>query len=375
MISRYNLRAMRSQRALLLVLALTIAGVTNAARAQFTASSEPATGPSAAEITELQKKAGAGDPPAAYALGRAYETGNGVHKNLEQAAFWYRKAAEQGNAKAQNGLGVLYWLGEGVEKDKKEAVRWYHKAARQGDAPAMFNLGAAYYNGEGVPVDDALAYAWFLLSSAAGDPSGQDAARRSQSEHPYMFNDACVKIGQMYEKGEDLPKNVDLAAAWYGKASERGSNEALIDLAGLYLETNNFGQAQPWCEKAAKLKLPGGYFCLGYLYQHGLAVAQSSKEALRWYEQGAWSSHVPSMRALAEMYEKGEGTNSDRPQAFVWFLLAAQRGNHDALLDARRLRSSMAENEWKKAQKKLPRNFDLKMVDTILQGSDSKATQ
>jgi TPR repeat protein len=330
---------------------------------------------SPSEMSELRKKADSGDPAAQFALGKAYESGNGVPQRPDQAATWYRKAAEQGNARAQNSLGVLYWLGEGLEKDRNQAVGWYHKAARQGDAGAMFNLGAAYYNGDGVGVNDTLAYAWFLLSTEGGDPSGLDAARRSQSERPYLFNDACVAIGQMYEKGDDLPRNVELAAVWYLKAQERGSNEAVIDLAGLYLNTNNLDRAHFWCDKAARLKLAGGYYCLGYFYQRGLAGAQDSKEAFRWYEQGARRSHAPSMRALAQMYEKGEGTKSDRPQAFVWYFLAARHGNHEALLDARRLRLSMSESEWKKAQKKLPDKFDVKMVDTILGGNDSPATQ
>jgi TPR repeat protein len=51
------------------------------------------------EISDLQKKAEAGGSSAQYSLGRAYESGNGVPKRAEQAAIWYRKAADQGNAR------------------------------------------------------------------------------------------------------------------------------------------------------------------------------------------------------------------------------------------------------------------------------------
>jgi TPR repeat protein len=330
---------------------------------------------SAAEISELQKRADSGDAAAQFALGKAYVSGNGVPQRTDQAAIWYRKAAEQGNANAQNSLGVLYWLGDGVEKDKNQAVQWYRKAARQGSANAMFNLGAAYYNGDGIGVNETLAYSWFLLSSEAGSSSGQDAAKRSQGEHgPTAFNDACLAIGQMYEKGDDLPKNLELAAAWYRKAAERGHSEATISLAILYLNANDFIQARHWCEAAAKEGHSGGYYCLGYLYQHGRGVDPSLKEAFRYYEEGARRGHVPSMQATAEMYEKGEGTNPDRTQAFVWFLMVARRGNQSAIAEAKKLRSSMTEKEWKGVQKKLPRNFDTKMVDAILQGAGSPRT-
>lgn len=331
---------------------------------------------SPAEISDLQSRADSGDATAQFALGKAYESGNGVPRRADQAATWYRKAAEQGDKKAQSSLGFLYWSGDGVQKDKAEAVRWYRKAARQGDANAMFNLGVAYYNGEGIGVDHTLAYAWFLLSSEAGSSSGQDAANRSRGENgPGAFNEVCIAIGQMYEKGEDLPKNLESAAAWYRKAAEQGYRAAKLKLAALYLKASDYRQARLWCDAAVKDKLPGGYYCLGYLSQRGLGMDPNLKEAFGWYEQGARAGDAASMQALARMYESGENTKPDRTQAFLWFLIAAQMlKTQDAIADARRIRSSMTEKEWKDTQKKLPRNFDPKKVDSFLLGASSPPT-
>jgi len=81
------------------------------------------------------------------------------------------------------------------------------------------------------------------------------------------------------------------------------------------------------------------------------------------------------MQALARMYENGEGTKPDRAQAFMWFLIAARRGNQEALAEANKLRSSMTEKEWKDTQKKLPSNVDKKVVDNILRVASSEPTQ
>lgn len=330
-----------------------------------------------AEISDLQKRADSGDAIAQFTLGKAYESGNGVPQSPDQAAIWYRIAAEQGNARAQNSLGVLYWLGEGVEKDKTEAVRWYRKAARQGDASAMFNLGAAYYNGEGVGRNDTLAYAWFLLSSEAGDPSGQDAAKRSQGEHGQAaLNDAWVAIGQMYEKGEDLPQNMDLASAWYRKAAEGGNTEAQVSLAILSMSVKNYNETRHWCEMAAKARHSGGYSCLGYLYRHGLGVEQNSQEAFNWYLQGARGSNLGAMRAVAQMYEKGEGTKIDRSEAFLWYFYAGRRRGKESLLEAQEVRSAMTEKEWKDTQKKLrQQGYKLNEVDEMLHSAGSQPVQ
>lgn len=318
---------------------------------------------------ELSRQAESGDAEAQFSLGRAYETGNGTRQNPAKAAAWYRKSAELGNAHAQNSLGVMYWMGSGVDRDKEKAVDWYRKAAKQLEPSALFNLGAAYYNGEGATADSVQALAWFLLSAEAGSSAGQDAAKRSQGEgQPWVSNDAYVRIAQMYEKGDKLPKNIEQTVVWYRKAANAGSREAMIGLAVLYLRANDAVQARPWCEAAATAETAAGYHCLGYLYQHGAGVAQDQKKAFKYYRVAAGMAHPPSMHALALMYESGEGTNVDRLKAFSWSIAGARRGNQDSLTEARKLRSSMNDKEWKNAQKKLPPGFTLEMVNNILQG-------
>ena len=323
------------------------------------------------DISELRKKAEAGDSSAAFELGHAYDTGRGVRQNFQQAAFWYRKGADGGNAAAQRSLGVLYWFGEGVEKDKAEAVKWYHKAAKQGDANAMFDLGAAYYNGEGVNVDDTLAYAWFMLSRDAGSQAGRDAAKRSEAEHGERdFSSACVEIGKMYEQGSELPKDVHLATDWYKKAAQgepsQSRSEAETRLAEIYLDADNYREALPWCVALAKEGRPGGAFCLGHIYQNGLGVNQDLKEAFRWYERGAVGGSGASMLALGRMYEDGQGTKANRVEAMVW-LIRASLARNTALPEARKLRASLNDREWRATRDKLKKsNFDPDRIDAFL---------
>jgi uncharacterized protein len=321
------------------------------------------------ELTDIQKRAASGDASAEYQLGRAYETGQGAPQNTMAAAKWYRKAAEQGNAQAQNSLGVLYWMGDGVDGDKNLAVEWYRKAARQGNANAMFNLGAAYYNAEGVNLDDTLALSWFLLSAAAGNSSGQEAANRSEREHGlWLFNDACVAIGEMYERGEDLPKNADFAAIWYRKAASRGDHNAELKLAILALNSGNYSEAKTRCESAAKASLDGGYACLGYLYQHGLGVRQNGHEAIKHYQQAALWHNRDALHALAQLYAEGNGKKEDRQKLFFSLVDAALRGDRQSASDAQKLQSIMTDDEWKDTQKKWARaGLDPKRLEAVLQ--------
>ncbi|MGB9198149.1 MAG: tetratricopeptide repeat protein [Terriglobales bacterium] len=374
-----------------LTLALIISFASNWVEAQIQPVEGVPAGESATvEITELQKKAEAGDSSAEFALGQAYETGKDVHRDFQRAAFWYRKAAEQGNPKAQGSLGVLYWIGEGVEKEREQAITWYRKAARQGEPSAMFNLGVAYYNGDVVTGNETTAHAWFLLASEAGSAVAADAARRSQSEYPGSYTDACFAIGQMYEKGDDLPRDVGQATAWYQKAAQShgriASGEAEFRLADLYLRDGDYARARPWCEAVAKAHNLGGAYCLGRLYHDGLGVSKDLKAALEWYRRDALRGHIAAMYALGQMYENGEGTKVDRAEAMNWLIRAATgnpryndaaaeaRNAKDAAAEARKLRASMSEAEWEKTQKKLKDyHLDVNKVEAFLQAGDAQS--
>ena len=86
---------------------------------------ETARGP----FAEMKAKAESGDAESQFQLGRCYDKGEGVPRDLVEAAKWYRKAAVQGLARAQDNLGLCYDLGEGVAQDHAEAAKWFRKAA------------------------------------------------------------------------------------------------------------------------------------------------------------------------------------------------------------------------------------------------------
>src|SRR4030065_731135 len=108
---------------------------------------------SSADVSELLERAKKGEPDAQYGLAERYRKGDGVQKNAEEAAKWYRKAADQGVPDAQFTLGKMYRTGEGVPQDNAEAAKWYRKAADQGVADVPAGLGLMYANGQGVTRD------------------------------------------------------------------------------------------------------------------------------------------------------------------------------------------------------------------------------
>eukprot|EP00013_Stygamoeba_regulata_P017405 CAMPEP_0177668222 /NCGR_PEP_ID=MMETSP0447-20121125/22628_1 /TAXON_ID=0 /ORGANISM="Stygamoeba regulata, Strain BSH-02190019" /LENGTH=75 /DNA_ID=CAMNT_0019174679 /DNA_START=300 /DNA_END=526 /DNA_ORIENTATION=- len=63
-------------------------------------------------------------------------------------------AAEKGDAQAaiQGGKEVLT-IRDCVDQDFEEAADWFRKAAEQGHVGAQYNMGVMYLDGEGLPMD------------------------------------------------------------------------------------------------------------------------------------------------------------------------------------------------------------------------------
>ena len=88
--------------------------------------------------------------------------------DFSRALRLLRPLAEKGHAGAQKNLGLMYWMGEGVPKDEELAAFWYRRAANQGEPFAQFSLGSMYEGGEGgLPKDRIEAYKWLNLSAAS----------------------------------------------------------------------------------------------------------------------------------------------------------------------------------------------------------------
>ena len=74
------------------------------------------------------------------------------------------------HAYAQYFLGRMYAEGRGVETNHDEAAKWFRKAAEKGVQDAQFRLGGCYENGQGVPKDMEYAYGWYSVSAHIGNP-------------------------------------------------------------------------------------------------------------------------------------------------------------------------------------------------------------
>ena len=144
----------------------------------------------------------------AYALGRMYENGTGVPKDLDEAVRWYRAAADADLANAQTASGAFISLARGYPRISRRPHAGFRERANRNNSYAQAELGILYLNGEGVSRDFDRALALFRRAAAVGDDL------------------AVYQLGLCFDKGWGAPRNPLSAYIWYSIATRWGNPDS-----------------------------------------------------------------------------------------------------------------------------------------------------
>ncbi len=220
-------------------------------------------------IAWFQKSTTQGFAGGYYALGIAYDLGQGLTQDYTKALQQYLKATDLSEAEVR--IGLLYALGHGVKRDYSQADSWYRKAADAGSIEADIDLGDAYETGRGIRQDDVQASHWFRVAADVGDAQAQYA------------------LGYLYENSRSL-QDYKQAAAWYQKASQQGVADAQLNL--------------------------------GLLYSSGKGVPADPAKAVQQFQMSANQRDGRAQYELAESFADGKGVPADSFRAYEWMILA-----------------------------------------------------
>ena len=169
---------------------------------------------------------------ARFNLGMAYYNGDGVPRDVDKAARWFRLAVKQNFSEAQYTLGVLLVEGdEGFAKNQAEGLGLLRLAAAQGHLAAKEEL---YKRGNGTTTQNPTSSAKPL--GPKGNPWKLEEARR-------------------YYAGVGVPQDFERAFTLFSSVAREGNAEAARFL-GLMLLTGrgcekNATQAEGWLRRAS----------------------------------------------------------------------------------------------------------------------------
>lgn len=312
-----------------------------------------------------------GDPEASYALGRAYERGEGVPQLEAEAARWIAKAARQGMVDACIHMGELYLAGRGIERSPEEAFRLFSEAARGGDIRGYYHEGLCYLRGLGCISDPDRG--WVSLERAAneGYPPALyemgllcrdrgNARGHIRFAREYLWN-AC-RLGAAAE-GEELPLTLspvsrnrgvalvtmrqlrrtrlahclspaprDLSSCFSRSRLKKGSlpEEALPGEASLSNARRKDGEEEKTAPLFSSFDIAEAAETLGELLALGdraRGAIPRPTRALAWYRYALKRGNAAAAYRLGDAYRRGYGVLADPVRGFRYFLLGADMGD------------------------------------------------
>ena len=272
----------------------------------------------AEDLSLCRQAADAGDAEAQYALGNAYLNGELVEQSYAEALKYFALAAEQNSGEAYLAMAKMYENAIGVEKDAKKAVEYYTAAVNLNNAEAQYIVGNAYYQ-----LRTNANYAVYCLRLSARQ----------------LNPNALYLMAKMYETGDVLGKNPQLAFLYYVAAADNGCDAAQYLVGQKYY----FGQgvekssskALPYFERAAANGNADAQYYAGITYYFGEGEYPSfSKEtyakAAYYLKLSADQGNDFAQDWLGGMYASGTGVEQSYEQAAVYYALAAEQGYHTA---------------------------------------------
>lgn len=209
----------------------------------------------------------------------------------DEALVWLRRAAEGGHADAAVELAELI-----ADQDPLEAGYWRQAAAEAGHPVALRSLGAASL-AEG---EAARAEAYFREAAESGDPAA-----------------ANVIGALLQQRGEN-----DQAMAWFRTALDRGFAAAAHNLGILCATSGDAAGAMTWWTRAAEAGVSEAMRPLG----ERLAAEQRNAEAVEWLSRAVAAGDASAAVNLA-LIKLGEG---DRAEALRLAEVAADRAHPGA---------------------------------------------
>lgn len=217
-------------------------------------------------------------------IGACYLFGYGIKKNDQEAIKWLNKGLANGDNLANLYLAYAYSKGEGVARDERKALQLYQPFAQQGITFAQYQMAQIYYNGETVPKDCNKALNWF-----------EKVADK--------YYDAWVVMGEIYEKGDGISKNLTKAKECYQQASDYGIPLGEYRLGAILYDEKKYDEAFSLLTQAAEDKknpVPEAMRKLAACYRYGLGTPQNPEKEQYWMDQAAKNKDYKAIDILNE---------------------------------------------------------------------------
>jgi TPR repeat protein len=129
-------------------------------------------------------------------------------------------------------------------------------------------------------------------------------------------------------------KNYTTAFKIYSQLARLNEVKSQYNLGYMYDNGEGVKQsstlAVQWYLKAAEQGYMNAQHNLGHMYDNGRGVQQSSSEAVKWYRKSVEQGYSNAQTSLGYMYSNGRGVQQSDSEAVKWYRKAAEQGDMNA---------------------------------------------
>lgn len=280
---------------------------------------------------------------AAAAQGRAASTRQAIDAARAAMATPEETPARSGFGLKRGGKSKLQ---ERLDKQASKGGDTVRKALGASAVAVLLTAGGAVafneLTGSGIDIPG--------LAGAGGDSVGPVAALAAVPAEPTPEDKA--RGGELYRQAvEQLDAGEAAGVETLRQAADLGFTPAQLHLASLYENgaaglTVSPSEARVWVRRAAEAGDPRAMHNYGMYLFEGVGGARDRAGALAWLLKAAESGLVDSQFNVAKLYESGdEGIQSNLPEAYKWYLIAARAGDGDAQAAVDRLKAALPASE------------------------------
>ena len=163
--------------------------------------------------------------------------------------------------------------------------------------------------------------------------------------------------GADYRKGLEAAKAGDFGTAnrLWRPLAEQGNANAQFSLGNLYQFGDGVGRdhqvAAQWYERAAIQGVAKAQYNLGFLYYNSRQLKRDDKAAVKWFRLAAEQGFPLAQTNLGVAYGEGRGIKRNDILAHMWLSVAATRGERNAQANIRKIHRRMSQTDRVKARK------------------------
>lgn len=216
----------------------------------------------------IEKSVNQGNPQSMYFYGMLLYN-NDLFKDKEKAAYYLKKSADDGNYYSMYSYGLMLLEGDGIKSNKKEAALYFKRAADNGYTISKFQYGQMLLKGIGVKpnktegyryiresfiqkINLRLVYPIYFTKSRNVINIFDDFPKNMLISYDKTYYKAMFKYGKELLKYND--KN-GLGFHYISNAAKNGDDEAFLKLGRMYykgdiVKKNKLAAAKYFCRSA-----------------------------------------------------------------------------------------------------------------------------